>query len=603
MLHIVCLKAGTKYGPEYVNILYDMVSRNLPEGFDGDFTCFTDDISGLSPSIATRPLPHPGLNGWWNKIALFKPGLFPDGDQVLYFDLDTVITGPLDEIASYRGDFAILRDFYRPDGLQSSVMSWRVSVPEIVWDAWSAADCPQDFPEGDQFVIEQVMCECVDIWQDLYPGQFASYKVHASLGIPKGANVVVFHGEPRPHECGDWVPYVWKVGGGVSASLVFNPNVPLATIKANIASTKARGAEWLKASEPHEGEALIVAGGPSMKVDLPSIAARARGGAAVFGINNAAKFLLTHGLCVNAQVISDARPENCDFVLPGIVLADCFFASQCDPSVLDAAADRLTCFQLLTPEMEPNEKDMIYIGGGTTAGLHAIVIAYVLGYRKIHLYGFDSCYEGDENHAYKQPLNDGERIIETIVGGQTFRCAPWMIAQADDFKGLIPQLVGMGCEIHVHGTGLIPHIAKLMVPGAIDGELKLIDGIWWPNKDQYAAPALNREKNDIPRILHYVPKRDVVVQAGGNVGIGFAFEVTAPRQEPCPPLRIRHRLAAVVQFEGGQPSEQKASKILNLVDKKLGARLTELYTGFRESVEDAAAPQTGKEVPPANKPM
>ena len=49
--------------------------------------------------------------------------------------------------------------------------------------------------------------------------------------------------------------------------------------------------------------------------------------------------------------------------------------------------------------------------------------------------------------------------------------------------------------------------------------------------------------------------------------------------------------------------EQKASKILNLVDKKLGARLTELYTGFRESVEDAAAPQTGKEVPPANKPM
>ena len=78
MLHIVCLKAGTKYGPEYVNILYDMVSRNLPEGFDGDFTCFTDDISGLSPSIATRPLPHPGLNGWWNKIALFKPGLFPE---------------------------------------------------------------------------------------------------------------------------------------------------------------------------------------------------------------------------------------------------------------------------------------------------------------------------------------------------------------------------------------------------------------------------------------------------------------------------------------------------------------------------------------------
>ncbi|MDD4933990.1 MAG: hypothetical protein PHO89_11085 [Methylacidiphilaceae bacterium] len=51
--------------------------------------------------------------------------------------------------------------------------------------------------------------------------------------------------------------------------------------------------------------------------------------------------------------------------------------------------------------------------------------------------------------------------------------------------------------------------------------------------------------------------------------------------------------------------EQKASKILNLVDKKMGARLTELYTGYRESIEEPAnppAPAT-KEVAPANKPM
>lgn len=52
----------------------------------------------------------------------------------------------------------------------------------------------------------------------------------------------------------------------------------------------------------------------------------------------------------------------------------------------------------------------------------------------------------------------------------------------------------------------------------------------------------------------------------------------------------------------------KASKILNLVDKKMGARLTELYTGYRDSIDDsgsqtapAAAP--GKEASSANKPM
>jgi flagellar motility protein MotE (MotC chaperone) len=56
---------------------------------------------------------------------------------------------------------------------------------------------------------------------------------------------------------------------------------------------------------------------------------------------------------------------------------------------------------------------------------------------------------------------------------------------------------------------------------------------------------------------------------------------------------------------------QKASKIMNLVDKKLGARLTELYTGYRDSIDDpkpdagAAAPAsaTGKEATSGNKPM
>ena len=54
--------------------------------------------------------------------------------------------------------------------------------------------------------------------------------------------------------------------------------------------------------------------------------------------------------------------------------------------------------------------------------------------------------------------------------------------------------------------------------------------------------------------------------------------------------------------------EQRASKILNLVDKKLGARLTELYTGYRQSIEPegspaGAAPSNGKEAAPTNKPI
>jgi len=51
--------------------------------------------------------------------------------------------------------------------------------------------------------------------------------------------------------------------------------------------------------------------------------------------------------------------------------------------------------------------------------------------------------------------------------------------------------------------------------------------------------------------------------------------------------------------------ELKASKILNLVDKQKSARLTELYTGYRNSIDEpATAPQSPKEAAPnTNKPI
>lgn len=48
----------------------------------------------------------------------------------------------------------------------------------------------------------------------------------------------------------------------------------------------------------------------------------------------------------------------------------------------------------------------------------------------------------------------------------------------------------------------------------------------------------------------------------------------------------------------------KAAKILNLVDKKVGAKLTEMYTGYRQSMQDASAAgqvPENKEVPATQK--
>jgi FkbM family methyltransferase len=46
------------------------------------------------------------------------------------------------------------------------------------------------------------------------------------------------------------------------------------------------------------------------------------------------------------------------------------------------------------------------------------------------------------------------------------------------------------------------------------------DGWWWPRSDKRARHIIPREaRENIPRFLKHVPGRDVIIQAGGNVGV------------------------------------------------------------------------------------
>ena len=61
---IICIKWGTKFGPEFVNGLHGMISRNITPPFR--LYCFTDDGAGLHPDIAIPTLPafaHPAPVG------------------------------------------------------------------------------------------------------------------------------------------------------------------------------------------------------------------------------------------------------------------------------------------------------------------------------------------------------------------------------------------------------------------------------------------------------------------------------------------------------------------------------------------------------------
>ncbi len=63
--YVLCLKWGDKYSAEYVNILYNMVNRNLT--IDYEFICFTENSKGIDKHITVKPLPKISVTGWWYK--------------------------------------------------------------------------------------------------------------------------------------------------------------------------------------------------------------------------------------------------------------------------------------------------------------------------------------------------------------------------------------------------------------------------------------------------------------------------------------------------------------------------------------------------------
>lgn len=467
MLHICCIRAGEAFSPAYVSNLFDMVRRNLADGFEGEFVCFTDLADALDEGIKVRPLPA-DLPGWWSKLALFREGLFPAGDRVLFFDLDTLITGRLDELAAYDGPLALLRDFYRPLGLQSAVMAWRAGDYASIWKTFENAGCPMDNPGGDQAWIERVCWHQVQVarLQDAFPEMFVSFK--QINGPPDKASVVVFHGKPRPHEVvHGWVPQVWKVGGMSRAELDVVCNTAREKIAANVRSAAARDLVWFDTEAEHDEHVCIVGGGPSLAGCLPELAWRKSQGQHVVALNGSAKFLMEHGIVPDAIVIADARAENAEFLKAIDCRTVAYLASQCHPAAFDAArACRIETilWHVNTDGMSEILKDekarpVHLIGGGSTVGLNAMVLFFAAGYRKIHLYGMDSSFQNGAHHAYGQSLNDADRPLDALYGERHFKTTPWMAQQVNEFVDLVPGLVADGCIITVHGEGLLPAVA------------------------------------------------------------------------------------------------------------------------------------------------
>lgn len=212
MITVAAVHAGDYLGrgTEYVANLFSAVRRHLSVPWRG--VCLTDNTASVPEGIEALPLPGGMAPSWWTKLAMFSPGMFKPGERVLYLDLDSVIIGSPDDFAAYRGRLAIMSDVFHPEHYQSSIMAWEAGTLDGIWNTWDRGGRPTFDRRGDQRWIEQ-MAPGADRWQELLPGQMASYKRDCAFqgGPPNDARLIIFHGLPRPHEVETpWVQKAWS---------------------------------------------------------------------------------------------------------------------------------------------------------------------------------------------------------------------------------------------------------------------------------------------------------------------------------------------------------------------------------------------------------
>lgn len=230
-------------------------------------------------------------------------------------------------------------------------------------------------------------------------------------------------------------------------------------VEKNIRENSAKPLKWLKTEKEHNGIAILVGGGASIEDEIDTIRALVENGGTVFAMNAASQWLGTNGIEVDYQCIADAKEETVNLV--DYKAKKHIIASQAHPKTMDAVSDPLVWHlgianvENLFPEERVKNGGYCILGGGAAVGNSATCVAYALGYRELHIFGFDSCHKDGKSHAYGQFMNTFIPTMKTKWAGKEFESSIAMKAQAEKFLFTSNELKKLGCTFHVYGEGLL----------------------------------------------------------------------------------------------------------------------------------------------------
>lgn len=210
--------------------------------------------------------------------------------------------------------------------------------------------------------------------------------------------------------------------------------------------------------KPH-GQAVVsvVCYGPSLKetwryIKRPMIT-----------VSGAHDFLIERGVIPDYHVDCDPREHKAKMLTRVHKDVKYRMATVCHPLFWDLLKDRdVEVWHLHNgPETDKwlNEHDpgANRIGGGSTAGMRAIEIASMLGFRRLNLYGMDCSFESDTVHHAGEHKGKKQNVVDVNVDGTWYKSSPQMIEAA---KEMITFIQNYDVDITYYGHGLQQGMVK-----------------------------------------------------------------------------------------------------------------------------------------------
>lgn len=241
---------------------------------------------------------------------------------------------------------------------------------------------------------------------------------------------------------------------------------PPATFRENVALNLQRGLSEICPGQPKDDPLYLVCAGPSLRETVTELDGKRH----IWALNSAHDWLIARGVIPECGVAQAPEYQVLDYFREPHPTTNYLFASCTNPKLIDYVLERrakVTLWHSHCPEewgVDYGDRETIF--GGGTIGLRSFDLAWVLGWREIHVLGLDCSISNDDRIGVDTPMYEDRKKDRQIFlyQGRPFVALPSHARQVEDYGRVVRPLTGM--HITHYGDGLMQWVQRCTNQGA-----------------------------------------------------------------------------------------------------------------------------------------